>query len=212
MLILHHNIILHLLILVITMSIFHKKAHSQAGNFLGEHDSTSRRGTASSLDPITPPFSAVEEEDVQPTTEASVPTTAITPTSAATTAAPTEPQLEEKPKVGKPQVILRIRPTGDSGESIFEVDTEAKSIHIRVDEDKEDHRGISRKSHQGYVYFKADNILENSTQEEMFSTVAIEVIEKAMEGTPGMIVAVGPEGSGKTLSLFGLNGRYKVSQ
>ncbi|ODM89895.1 Kinesin-like protein KLP1 [Orchesella cincta] len=111
-------------------------------------------------------------------------------------------------KSGKPQVIVRIRPSPNVGNNLFEVDVETKTIQIRVDRD---HKSQDPKSrlHPSFIYFPADNVLENSSQDDTFNVVASEIVEKAMQGTPGMIVAVGPEVSGKTFSLFGLSGRYR---
>lgn len=37
-----------------------------------------------------------------------------------------------------------------------------------------------------------------------------EIVENAMEGTNGVVVCVGPEGSGKSYTMFGSDDQYQV--
>ncbi|CAL8128127.1 unnamed protein product [Orchesella dallaii] len=117
-------------------------------------------------------------------------------------------QQQQQQKSGKPQVIVRIRPSPNVGNNLFDVDVETKTIQIRVDRETKS-QDPKHRLHPSFIYFPADNVLENSSQEDTFNVVASEIVEKAMTGVPGMIVAVGPEVSGKTFSLFGLSGRYR---
>lgn len=145
-----------------------------------------------------------------------------TPT-VADTAAATEPEeiipptaestgdMRLLPDVEKPQVIVRIRPSPNIEiPATFEVDQAAKLIQIRFEKERRTGEVSAIKQPPGFIYFPADEILENSSQEDTFKTVALSLVEKAMMGRPGMIVATGPEASGKSFSLFGLSGRYRV--
>lgn len=122
----------------------------------------------------------------------------------------------EIPQVGKPQVVVRIRPSSSSqtvieNAPIFEVDQQAKTIQIRVEREERRTQGMMKhRPPPTFIYFPADEIVEDSNQESTFTTVAEGVVEKAMVGIPGIIVAIGPEMSGKSFTLFGLSGIYQV--
>lgn len=60
---------------------------------------------------------------------------------------------------------------------------------------------LKQNNPQRSLTFKVDGILRNSSQEDAYNSIVNDLVVKAMDGTNGMVIAIGPEVSGKTWSL-----------
>jgi len=54
-----------------------------------------------------------------------------------------------------------------------------------------------------FMTYTPDGILKDTEQEIAYENIASQLVTKAMNGVSGMIVALGPEQSGKFYTLFG---------
>jgi type II secretory ATPase GspE/PulE/Tfp pilus assembly ATPase PilB-like protein len=89
-----------------------------------------------------------------------------------------------------------------------------QNIRLSVETEERGFHAMSQKtvptSLSHCLNFKADGILQCSTQEEAYFAMVRNTVEKAMNGVSGVIVSLGPETSGKTFSLFGVRSKYEV--
>jgi hypothetical protein len=70
---------------------------------------------------------------------------------------------------------------------------------------------MQKKSGKPTIFkFGTDGILKDAPQPEAYESFILDLVQKAMDGVCGAVVCVGPEASGKSYSLFGSQGLYKV--
>ncbi|KAJ9506575.1 hypothetical protein QJQ45_018998 [Haematococcus lacustris] len=97
------------------------------------------------------------------------------------------------------KVFVRTRPTAANYQGL-KVEQDGASITVHVP--KEADAGIINNQAESFA-FKFDSVLENVTQEALYSSVASEVVDSVLAGFSGCIFAYGQTGAGKTFTMAG---------
>eukprot|EP01116_Phalansterium_solitarium_P017393 TRINITY_DN4272_c0_g1_i1.p1 TRINITY_DN4272_c0_g1~~TRINITY_DN4272_c0_g1_i1.p1 ORF type:complete len:575 (-),score=230.29 TRINITY_DN4272_c0_g1_i1:2003-3727(-) len=109
---------------------------------------------------------------------------------------------------GRPhvKVIVRTRPTSNFAQGNITLDPDRKSVHLF--KPKKESQGVVNNQLENWSY-SFDYISQNGTQEEIYEQAAQEVVEGALEGFNGTIMAYGQTGAGKTFTMTGAIDNYR---
>jgi kinesin family protein 6/9 len=97
------------------------------------------------------------------------------------------------------RVVLRARPTAARGDNFrFDESTDTVDMHLPRDAEQ----GPVNNQQESW-HFKLDRVMVNASQEQVFTTVATDIIKAVMDGYNGTILAYGQTGAGKTHTMTG---------
>ncbi|XP_062518444.1 kinesin-like protein KIF9 [Corticium candelabrum] len=106
----------------------------------------------------------------------------------------------------KVKVAVRVRPTSKFASDAIVLDRDGQTISVRHSEIGD--RGYVNHQVQG-VSLKADCVLHNASQELVYNKCADEIVNQAMEGFNGTILAYGQTGAGKTFTMTGTTENFR---
>jgi len=104
------------------------------------------------------------------------------------------------------KVIVRTRPTSNFASKNVQLDLENKKIEAHIPKDNT--QGLIN-NQQEHWKFNFDEILHNSSQEEVYDVCAREIVQNVMEGYNGTVLAYGQTGAGKTYTMSGGQQSYR---
>mmetsp|Transcript_11616 Transcript_11616/g.31666 ORF Transcript_11616/g.31666 Transcript_11616/m.31666 type:complete len:760 (+) Transcript_11616:247-2526(+) len=98
------------------------------------------------------------------------------------------------------KVFIRTRPTASNSDGL-KVDEDGCSVHVKLP--KESGQVLGPNNAQDSYAFKFDGVLENATQDTMYTTAAHEVVDSLLAGYSGCVLAYGQTAAGKTFTMAG---------
>ncbi|KAM9025768.1 kinesin-like protein KIF9 isoform 2-T3 [Ara ararauna] len=104
------------------------------------------------------------------------------------------------------RAFLRVKPTADFAQDMIKLGPDNKSIEICL---KKDAKKESMNSRQTNWSFRMDGVLHNTSQEQLYETVAKKLVSEALIGYNGTIMCYGQTGAGKTYTMMGTTTDYK---
>lgn len=104
------------------------------------------------------------------------------------------------------KVVVRTRPTASFASKNLTIDLDQKSIEAFIPKDNT--QGLIN-NQQEHWKFQFDEILHNSSQEDVYDVCGREVAHSVVEGYNGTILTYGQTGAGKTYTMLGAQGAYK---
>jgi len=104
------------------------------------------------------------------------------------------------------RVFIRARPTNNFASNNIKIDEIKSEITINIPKDAS--RGIINHQHENWQ-FNFDKILLNTSQEVVFNLTAKDIIQGALEGYSGTVIAYGQTGAGKTTTITGSSSDFK---
>ncbi|KAL2085638.1 hypothetical protein ACEWY4_018958 [Coilia grayii] len=104
------------------------------------------------------------------------------------------------------KVFVRIRPTAHFAQELIEYLPDGQSINVRQRRDSK--RGVVNNQLCSWS-FRLSGVLHDVSQEDVYNTVAHNVVIGALEGYNGTIMCFGQTGAGKTYTMTGANESYK---
>ncbi|GAA6215150.1 kinesin-like protein KIF9 [Lates japonicus] len=109
---------------------------------------------------------------------------------------------------GDVAVFVRIRPTANFAQDLIECLPDGQTVNIYH---RRDSRKLqdSRKTRQGSWSFRLEGVLQDVSQEEVYSRVCQRVVQGALEGYNGTVMCFGQTGAGKTYTMTGSTESYK---
>ncbi|KAF2899441.1 hypothetical protein ILUMI_06737 [Ignelater luminosus] len=110
------------------------------------------------------------------------------------------------PRCKNAKVYFRIFPTANMRWEHVKILEDMKTLYVRYLQDFGVGRGGCEPS---YWKFETDGIFYNDTQEEIYNTTMAGVLEKVVEGCSAIILAFGQTGSGKSLTINGLQNSFR---
>ncbi|XP_030900458.2 kinesin-like protein KIF9 [Melopsittacus undulatus] len=102
--------------------------------------------------------------------------------------------------------FVRVKPTADFAQDMIKFGPDNKSIEMCL---KKDAKKQAMNSRQTNWSFRMDGILHNTSQEQLYETVAKKLVSEALIGYNGMIMCYGQTGAGKTYTMMGTTADYK---
>ncbi|XP_041374463.1 kinesin-like protein KIF9 [Gigantopelta aegis] len=106
----------------------------------------------------------------------------------------------------KVKVWGRIRPTAQFATNNLELLQDKKSISVHQYRDPK--KGVVNNQIVDWA-FKLDGIFHNASQDEVFDTVASEIVTGALDGYNGTLMCYGQTGAGKTFTMTGATESYQ---
>lgn len=103
------------------------------------------------------------------------------------------------------QVCVRTRPTSSFAHDCLNVDPEKKTIHVHMPKPTGQHINNQQEDWS----FKFDQLLHNSSQEQVYDVVARDIVDSVLEGYNGTIMVYGQTGAGKTFTMSGGTHDYR---
>ncbi|GAX79184.1 hypothetical protein CEUSTIGMA_g6624.t1 [Chlamydomonas eustigma] len=97
------------------------------------------------------------------------------------------------------KVYVRTRPTSSTYDGI-RVQQDASTIHIKIPKSEE--MGLINNQQENFS-FKFDGILENVSQDNIYTTTTHEVVDSLLSGINGTVFCYGQTGAGKTFTMSG---------
>lgn len=104
------------------------------------------------------------------------------------------------------KVVVRTRPTPNFCSKNLNIDTVNSNVLVQIPKDP--HGGHVNNAQEQWR-FKFDKILHNSSQEDVFSFCAQDIITKVANGLNGTILCYGQTGAGKTFTMNGATPNFK---
>ncbi|KAL4217271.1 Kinesin-like protein kif9 [Mactra antiquata] len=104
------------------------------------------------------------------------------------------------------QVWARIRPTAYFAQDNIELLPDGRSVNVHVM--KDGRKGVVNNQIQDWS-FRLDGIFHNSTQDQVFDTVAGDIVTSALDGYNGTMMCYGQTGAGKTFTMCGATENYQ---
>jgi kinesin family protein 6/9 len=101
------------------------------------------------------------------------------------------------------QVVVRTRPTSNYATKQLAIDTNNNSISVHIDQSI---KTVNNK--QEDWNFNLSRVLHNASQDQVYETVARDIVDSVLEGYNGTILAYGQTGAGKTFTMTGGTGNY----
>ncbi|OEH75393.1 kinesin motor domain-containing protein [Cyclospora cayetanensis] len=89
------------------------------------------------------------------------------------------------------RVVVRTRPFASSSSELFSVDEEKEAVEVKVP--------LKHESYQ----FRFNKVLHNASQETVFNECLPKILQGAVEGYNGTVMAYGQTGAGKTYTMCG---------
>ncbi|XP_062459880.1 kinesin-like protein KIF9 isoform X2 [Pezoporus occidentalis] len=102
--------------------------------------------------------------------------------------------------------FVRVKPTADFAQDMIKFGPDNKSIEICL---KKDAKKEAMNSRQTSWSFRMDGVLHNTSQEQLYETVAKKLVSEALIGYNGTIMCYGQTGAGKTYTMMGATADYK---
>ncbi|CAH1788426.1 unnamed protein product [Owenia fusiformis] len=109
-------------------------------------------------------------------------------------------------KSKKVKVLVRTRPTANFAHDMIDLQPDGKTINIHGKRD--DRRGVVNNQILDWS-FKLDGVLHNASQEQVYDTVATDIVTSGLDGYNGTLMAYGQTGAGKTFTITGATENYK---
>ncbi|KAF3703731.1 Kinesin-like protein KIF9 [Channa argus] len=115
---------------------------------------------------------------------------------------------EMKAHSGQVAVFVRFRPTPNFAHSLIECLPDGKTVNIYY---RKDSRRLhnSKNGQLSPLSFQVEGVLQNVSQEEVYSRVCQQVVQGALDGYNGTVMCFGQTGAGKTYTITGSTGSYK---
>ncbi|XP_067342305.1 kinesin-like protein KIF9 isoform X2 [Channa argus] len=109
---------------------------------------------------------------------------------------------------GQVAVFVRFRPTPNFAHSLIECLPDGKTVNIYY---RKDSRRLhnSKNGQLSPLSFQVEGVLQNVSQEEVYSRVCQQVVQGALDGYNGTVMCFGQTGAGKTYTITGSTGSYK---
>ncbi|KAM9573349.1 kinesin-like protein KIF9 isoform 2-T3 [Guaruba guarouba] len=104
------------------------------------------------------------------------------------------------------RAFLRVKPTADFAQDMIKLGPDNKSIEICL---RKDAKKEAMNSRQTNWSFRMDGVLHNTSQEQLYETVAKKLVSEALIGYNGTIMCYGQTGAGKTYTMMGTTTDYK---
>lgn len=96
------------------------------------------------------------------------------------------------------QVVVRTRPTSDYAHKHLSIDPQNNRVNVHIDQLT---KTVNNK--QEDWNFNLSRVLHNSSQEQVYETVARDIVNSVIGGYNGTILAYGQTGAGKTFTMTG---------
>ncbi|XP_056661173.1 kinesin-like protein KIF9 isoform X3 [Monodelphis domestica] len=106
----------------------------------------------------------------------------------------------------KVHAYVRFRPTDEFAYDMISFGEDNKSVDIHIKKDTR--KGIVNNQQTDWS-FKLDGVLHDASQDNVYDTVAKEVVAQALDGYNGTIMCYGQTGAGKTYTMTGTTENYK---
>lgn len=103
-------------------------------------------------------------------------------------------------------MLVRIRPTAKFAHEMIDLQPDNKTVNIHCQRDMR--RGVVNNQVLDWS-FRLDGVLHNASQEQVFDTVATDVVSSTMNGYNGTVMCYGQTGAGKTFTMTGATENYK---
>lgn len=103
------------------------------------------------------------------------------------------------------QVYIRTRPTDGFASTNLKINSQTGEFEVKVDKKDE---GVVNNQLDSWK-FKFNNIMLNTTQDDVFDLTSAQIVSNVVAGYNGTIMCYGQTGSGKTFSMLGLTNNYK---
>jgi len=117
-------------------------------------------------------------------------------------------QLTQVGKKKKVACFVRLKPTSNFADDMIELCSDDKTINIHTNRSGRGVAGAVNNQMTDWS-FKLDGILNNATQEQVYDSVAENLVHQVMEGYNGTILAYGQTGAGKTFTMTGATESYR---
>ncbi|NWS17952.1 KIF9 protein, partial [Pachyramphus minor] len=104
------------------------------------------------------------------------------------------------------QAFVRVKPTGHFAQDMIKFGADNKSIDIHIPKDARG--GFVNNSYTDWS-FRMDGLLHNISQDQIYETVAKDLVAEALRGYNGTIMCYGQTGAGKTYTMTGATTEYK---
>ncbi|XP_063063099.1 kinesin-like protein KIF9 isoform X2 [Engraulis encrasicolus] len=104
------------------------------------------------------------------------------------------------------KVFVRIRPTAHFAQELIDFSPDGQTVNIQQKRDTK--RGVVNNQLCAWS-FRLSGVLHDVSQENVYNTVAHDVVIGALEGYNGTIMCCGQTGAGKTYTMTGANESYK---
>ncbi|NXM36134.1 KIF9 protein, partial [Oxyruncus cristatus] len=104
------------------------------------------------------------------------------------------------------QAFVRVKPTAQFAQDMIKFGADDKSIDIHIPKDARG--GIVNNSYTDWS-FRMDGLLHNTSQDQVYETVAKDLVAEALRGYNGTIMCYGQTGAGKTYTMTGATSEYK---
>ncbi|KAM6283120.1 kinesin-like protein KIF9 [Porphyrio hochstetteri] len=102
--------------------------------------------------------------------------------------------------------FVRVKPTADFAQEMIKFGPDTKTIHIHIPKDA---RKGAVNNRQTEWSFKLDGVLHNTSQHQLYETVAKKLVSNALIGYNGTIMCYGQTGAGKTHTMKGETREYE---
>ncbi|XP_072235166.1 kinesin-like protein KIF9 [Leuresthes tenuis] len=109
---------------------------------------------------------------------------------------------------GRVGVFVRIRPTANFAQDLFEIPPDGQTINIHQ---RKDPKKLleSRKARLNSWSFQLEGVLHNVSQDGVYTRVCKQVVLGALNGYNGTVMCFGQTGAGKTYTMTGSTEFYK---
>ncbi|NWU11418.1 KIF9 protein, partial [Cephalopterus ornatus] len=104
------------------------------------------------------------------------------------------------------QAFVRVKPTARFAQDTIKFGADNKSIDIHIQKDARG--GIVNNSYTDWS-FRMDGLLHDTSQDQVYETVAKDLVAEALRGYNGTIMCYGQTGAGKTYTMTGATSEYK---
>eukprot|EP00736_Rhodelphis_marinus_P013962 Rmarinus@m.10756 len=99
------------------------------------------------------------------------------------------------------QVYVRTRPTVNFSEQNFQINTQENSFRLHRDRGAKDATIVNNNVDDWQ--FRYDGILHNASQDQVYESVAFDIVDSVLKGYNGTMLAYGQTGAGKTFTMSG---------
>ncbi|KAK6165317.1 hypothetical protein SNE40_022265 [Patella caerulea] len=100
----------------------------------------------------------------------------------------------------------RIRPTANFAEDTLELLPDGKSVNVHTRKDPK--KGVVNNQILDWG-FKLDGIFHNASQDQVYETLASDIVTSSLDGYNGTLMCYGQTGAGKTFTMTGATESYK---
>ncbi|KAK2859641.1 hypothetical protein Q5P01_004261 [Channa striata] len=109
---------------------------------------------------------------------------------------------------GQVAVFVRFRPTANFAHGLIECLRDGKTVNIYYIKDSRRLQN-SKNGLLSPLSFQMEGVLQDVSQEEVYSRVCQQVVQGALDGYNGTVMCFGQTGAGKTYTMTGSTGLYK---